>query len=144
MASSCPECGFELWLPIGRLSVTTVGLYDDARFPGRLIVALDEHHEHFDELPPELTTRFVADLQAAGRLLRQATGSQRINYAVLGNMEPHIHAHVIPRGGPHDPQPNKAPWQSSAPRAALAADERAKLIADLARALVDQGGNADL
>jgi len=36
----CATCGFELHHPIATLSVSALGLYDDARFPGRCILAL--------------------------------------------------------------------------------------------------------
>src|SRR5690606_22953314 len=47
----CAACGFELARPIARLRASTVALYDDARFPGRCVLALDEHATLLEDLP---------------------------------------------------------------------------------------------
>jgi diadenosine tetraphosphate (Ap4A) HIT family hydrolase len=41
--------------------------------------------------------QFLADMAAVGDAVLACTGALRINYAMLGNMEPALHAHVIPR-----------------------------------------------
>jgi diadenosine tetraphosphate (Ap4A) HIT family hydrolase len=38
-----------------------------------------------------------------------ATGAERINYEILGNVEPALHAHVIPRHAAEDPELRKKP-----------------------------------
>jgi diadenosine tetraphosphate (Ap4A) HIT family hydrolase len=42
-------------------------------------------------------TQFLADMSALGDALLQATDAVRINYAIFGNQEPALHAHVVPR-----------------------------------------------
>jgi diadenosine tetraphosphate (Ap4A) HIT family hydrolase len=41
--------------------------------------------------------RFLLDLARLGDAVLAVTGALRINYAMLGNLEPALHAHVIPR-----------------------------------------------
>lgn len=41
--------------------------------------------------------RFLLDMAAIGDALLAVTGALRINYALFGNLEPALHAHVIPR-----------------------------------------------
>jgi diadenosine tetraphosphate (Ap4A) HIT family hydrolase len=41
--------------------------------------------------------RFLADMTAIGDSLLEVTGAIRINYAVFGNLEPALHAHIFPR-----------------------------------------------
>ncbi len=41
--------------------------------------------------------QFLADMAALGDALLAATGALRINYAIFGNQEPALHAHVVPR-----------------------------------------------
>jgi diadenosine tetraphosphate (Ap4A) HIT family hydrolase len=41
--------------------------------------------------------RFLLDLARLGDAVLAVTGAVRINYAMLGNLEPALHAHVIPR-----------------------------------------------
>jgi len=41
--------------------------------------------------------KFLHDMCALGDVLLELTGAARINYEILGNLEPALHAHVIPR-----------------------------------------------
>lgn len=129
-STTCDECGFELWTPIWRLNVARAGLYDDARFPGRLIVSLNDHYDHLDEMPSHLLAAFMADVSEASKVLRWSLGADRVNVAVLGNQESHVHAHVIPRKS-SDPRPNHAPWQDPRPRTNLSLPEREVVMACL-------------
>ncbi|MGE0863108.1 MAG: HIT family protein [Vicinamibacterales bacterium] len=47
--------------------------------------------------------RFLDDMAALGDAVLAATGAERINYEILGNVEPALHAHVIPRFATEDP-----------------------------------------
>ena len=40
---------------------------------------------------------FLSDMSRLGDALLKVTGAARINYAIFGNAEPALHAHVIPR-----------------------------------------------
>lgn len=42
-------------------------------------------------------TLFMQDVARLGDAVLKVTGAARINYAILGNLEPALHAHVIPR-----------------------------------------------
>ena len=42
---------------------------------------------------------FLSDMSRLGDALLKVTGATRINYAIFGNQEPALHAHVIPRYG---------------------------------------------
>ena len=41
--------------------------------------------------------QFLGDMAALGDAVLAVTGAERINYEILGNVEPALHAHVIPR-----------------------------------------------
>lgn len=41
--------------------------------------------------------QFLMDMAALGDAVQKVTHALRINYAILGNLEPALHAHVIPR-----------------------------------------------
>lgn len=45
---------------------------------------------------------FLSDMAAAGDAVLRATGAVRINYMMLGNLEPALHAHVFPRFADED------------------------------------------
>lgn len=42
-------------------------------------------------------TQFLMDMSRVGDALLKISGALRINYAILGNVDPALHAHVIPR-----------------------------------------------
>jgi len=71
---------------------------------------LKDHHEELHSLDPGKLIAFMRDVQAAGAAIQKVTGAPRINYAILGNAVPHIHAHIFPRQLPRDPVPNSSPW----------------------------------
>jgi diadenosine tetraphosphate (Ap4A) HIT family hydrolase len=57
-----------------------------------------------DPVVPDLNTlggderaRFLDDMAAIGDALLEVTRARRINYEILGNLEPALHAHLFPR-----------------------------------------------
>lgn len=129
---ACYECGFDLWLPIASVGSCQIGLYDDARFPGRLIVSLIDHYEHLEEAPAEVASAFIRDVQWSAKVLREVTRSDRVNIAVLGNQEPHVHAHLIPRIPAREPLPRHSPWADPRPITKLSSTDRFRLLEQLA------------
>jgi diadenosine tetraphosphate (Ap4A) HIT family hydrolase len=53
-------------------------------------------------LTGEARRQFLADMAALGDAVLAVTGAERINYEILGNVEPALHAHVIPRHASED------------------------------------------
>ena len=122
----CPECDFTLYIPVAEMDVTVLGLYSDSRFPGRCLLALKEHCEDLVDLSTQTVVRMYEDVRRAAAAIRKTTGAQRINYAVLGNVEPHLHFHLIPRAADSDPLPGQPPWNGTLedePLTATAIDE---------------------
>ena len=54
---------------------------------------------------------FLSDMSRIGDALLKVTGAVRINYAIFGNQEPALHAHIIPRYA-DEPEKMRAeqPW----------------------------------
>ncbi len=52
---------------------------------------------HLNALSRAARNQFMADLGSLGDAVLEATGALRINYAIFGNLEPALHAHVHPR-----------------------------------------------
>ena len=52
---------------------------------------------HLNALGAPERDRFMADLGRLGDAVLATTGALRINYAIFGNLEPALHAHVHPR-----------------------------------------------
>jgi diadenosine tetraphosphate (Ap4A) HIT family hydrolase len=52
---------------------------------------------HLNALAPAAQVAFFADVARLGQAVLDLTGALRINYALFGNLEPALHAHVLPR-----------------------------------------------
>ncbi len=52
---------------------------------------------HLNALTGPARAAFLADMARLGDAVLEATRALRINYAMFGNLEPALHAHVIPR-----------------------------------------------
>ncbi|MFM8535654.1 MAG: HIT family protein [Acidimicrobiia bacterium] len=50
-----------------------------------------------NSLTGDARDQFLRDMAALGDAVLSVTGAERINYEILGNVEPALHAHVIPR-----------------------------------------------
>jgi diadenosine tetraphosphate (Ap4A) HIT family hydrolase len=82
---------------------------------------------------------FLSDMSRLGDALLKVTGAARINYAIFGNQDPALHAHVIPRylDEPEDLR-TQQPWAydwSAAPLfdRAAAADFADNVLKELTR-----------
>ena len=106
----CSECGIRFGGIVASLESGALAHYSDREFPGRCVLVLHEHAEHLEELPVETFTQLMLDVRRAGRAIREVTGATRLNYAVLGNAAPHLHVHLIPRGGATDLRGTDTPW----------------------------------
>lgn len=131
----CSRCDFELWIPVASLDVSEVGFYNDRRFPGRCLVVLRDHHEHLASMPESTYLSFSRDVRRVGSSLHEAVGAHRVNYAVLGNTEPHVHAHVIPRGASGDEKLHRTPWEHPEPKSEMSKDRVTAIIRRLRESL---------
>jgi diadenosine tetraphosphate (Ap4A) HIT family hydrolase len=50
-----------------------------------------------NDLTPDQRAQFLLDMTAIGDALLATTDAYRINYEILGNSEPALHAHIFPR-----------------------------------------------
>jgi diadenosine tetraphosphate (Ap4A) HIT family hydrolase len=81
--------------------------------------------------------QLFADVAKAGRAIRLATEAVRINYAALGNVERHVHYHLIPRVARGDPIPSRPPWEHPQSRTSLPAAEAERLSGAIKAAMAD-------
>ena len=66
---------------------------------------------HLNAMQPSYRDQFLKDMAALGDAVFAVTGALRINYAMFGNVEPALHAHVIPRYINEAPELKTAhPW----------------------------------
>jgi diadenosine tetraphosphate (Ap4A) HIT family hydrolase len=64
---------------------------------GYLLLLPDPVVSDLNALTPERRAQFLLDMSRLGDALMRTLSPVRINYAIFGNLEPALHAHVIPR-----------------------------------------------
>ena len=135
----CPICSFGLWLTLAKLQVSVLGLYDDARFPGRCILALNDHMEDFSLIESHMACDFFQDCQKAARAIEAALNVNRVNIAILGNEVAHVHFHLIPRRPVDEPVPTRPPWEHPEPKSRLSETERIEISSRIKQELIRVG-----
>lgn len=65
--------------------------------PGYCVLAPDPVVESINALTGDRRAQFLLDMVAVGDALLAVTDAWRINYAIAGNVEPALHAHIRPR-----------------------------------------------
>ena len=86
---------------------------------GYCLLLPDPVVEDLNSLATEARAAFLADMARVGDALLALTGALRINYAIYGNLEPALHAHVFPRRADEPTELRTAqPWAWDWARAA--------------------------
>lgn len=82
-------------------------------FHGHLQVVYKEHVEQVTDLSPLEFSRFSRDLLRAAGIVREVFKPDKLNYALLGNWQPHLHWHIYPRYRHEEGfgQPPVIPWK---------------------------------
>lgn len=107
--AACPTCGFRLGEPIASLDVSDLCFISDHRFPGRCVLTLHEHATELFEASTSARRSFAEDMSRAARAIKLAVNAFKMNYEILGNSDPHIHCHLIPRQR-DEPNPRAPAW----------------------------------
>ena len=64
---------------------------------GYVILLADPVVADLNALNQPQRARFLCDMALVGDALLEVTGAYRINYAIMGNSDPFLHAHIVPR-----------------------------------------------
>ncbi|KKB11004.1 hypothetical protein VE25_14530 [Devosia geojensis] len=84
------------WL-VARVSSGWVVMSDKQVVPGQLILLADPVVTTLNDLGPRERISFLTDMVLIGDALLAVTGCLRVNYDILGNTDPALHAHIVPR-----------------------------------------------
>ncbi len=82
---------------ICRISSGWVVLGDVQFLPGYSLLLPDPVVPHLNEMDAETRKVFLYEMSVVGDVILEITGAARINYEMLGNVEPALHAHIFPR-----------------------------------------------
>jgi diadenosine tetraphosphate (Ap4A) HIT family hydrolase len=96
---------------IARLPAGWAVMGDPQVLAGYCLLLPDPVVPHLNALSADMQAAFLADMARLGQAVHALTGAVRINYALFGNLEPALHAHVVPRYA-DEPEPLRAahPW----------------------------------
>ena len=64
---------------------------------GYAILLADPVVASINDLDHQQRAEYLGDMAMIGDALLEVTAAQRINYGILGNSDPFLHAHIIPR-----------------------------------------------
>ncbi len=96
---------------IARLASGWAVMGDPQVLRGYCLLLPDPLVPHLNAMSAPQQAAFLADMVRLGQAVLEVTGARRINYAMLGNLEPALHAHVFPR---YDSEPAELksahPW----------------------------------
>jgi diadenosine tetraphosphate (Ap4A) HIT family hydrolase len=83
---------------IAELAISTLFLYREQRFRGYCILSFSAWDAtSLEALSDEEYQQFFMDLRMASNAVRSALSPDHMNYELLGNSNPHLHWHIIPR-----------------------------------------------
>jgi diadenosine tetraphosphate (Ap4A) HIT family hydrolase len=96
---------------IARLPSGWAVMGDPQVLRGYCLLLPDPVVPHLNAMAPAAQARFLADMSQLGQAVLELTGALRVNYAMFGNLEPALHAHVFPRHPDEPPELYRAhPW----------------------------------
>ena len=85
-------------------------LIGDQQFiPGYCLLLADPVVPDLNALTGAQRTQYLDDMAAIGDALLEVTEAYRINYEILGNTEPALHAHIFPRYMSEPDEPRAVP-----------------------------------
>lgn len=99
----CPLCAprpdsSPQWLKVATLAGSTLYLDRNQTYPGHCQLIFDRRHvEGLELLTPKEYAEQMSDLMRAANAISQAFKPDRMNYASMGNVVPHLHWHLVPR-----------------------------------------------
>jgi len=82
---------------ICRISSGWVVLGDVQFLRGYSLLLPDPVVPHLNAMDAETRKTFLYEMSAIGDVILELTAAVRINYEMLGNIEPALHAHIFPR-----------------------------------------------
>jgi diadenosine tetraphosphate (Ap4A) HIT family hydrolase len=92
----------ELARVIARMPSGWAVLGDPQITAGYCLLLPDPVVPDLNALTGDARRQFLDDMARLGDAVLAVTGGERINYEILGNVEPALHAHVIPRHASED------------------------------------------
>ena|SRR5438067_651447 len=119
--------------PVGDLALTRVLAMNDANYPWVILVPRRADVVEIIDLDAAERGQLMAEIAQVSAALKALTGCDKLNVAVIGNVVPQLHVHVVARRTSDAAWP-KPVW-GAAPAKSYSGGELDSFIAALRRAL---------
>jgi len=83
--------------PVCELTLCSVRLMDDARFPWLILVPRQPFLRELVDLSADDQVTLLREINRASRVLQRLYRTDKLNVGALGNLVPQLHVHVISR-----------------------------------------------
>ena len=84
-------------MTVTRLRSVRVVMGERQVLTGYCLLLPDPVVPHLNALPSDMRGQFLSDMAMVGDSLLATTQALRVNYAIYGNVDPALHAHIFPR-----------------------------------------------
>jgi diadenosine tetraphosphate (Ap4A) HIT family hydrolase len=111
---------------ICRVQSGWVVLGDSQFLPGYTLLLSDPVVSSLNDMTPKARSVFLEEMACVGDALLRCTDAYRVNYEILGNLDPALHAHIFPRYMSEPEEKRKLPvwYYEKAIREAVSFDSR--------------------
>lgn len=94
---------------VKELDTSYVVLADSQYYEGYTLLLSKTHCRELHELGAFREVNFLLEMAYVARAVHKAFKPNKLNYELLGNKDPHLHWHIIPRNI-DDPRPMEPIW----------------------------------
>ena len=131
-----------------RLSSGWAVIGDVQFLEGYCLLLPDPVVSSLNDLSSRKRLAFLNDMTLIGDAILEVTGASRINYEVLGNTEPELHAHIFPRFADEPEDKRRMPvwfydWSSAPKFSHIEHSDLARRLQTSITKLVEQSGELD-
>lgn len=82
---------------VALLPYARVYLNNEQEYPGRCYVVLNSHKTELFQLDEDELAGFMSDVAKVAAAIQAAFAPDKINYAVYGDIDSHVHFHIVPK-----------------------------------------------
>lgn len=84
-------------IEIKEFEYSTFYLNKDQKYYGRSILAFKKHKKEIFELTNIERASFFDELSLVALTLNKVVNPDKLNYAIYGDLVPHLHVHIVPK-----------------------------------------------
>ncbi len=87
----------DLMIKVCDLEASTLYMFKEQTYKGRLLVAYKEHASEICDLTDEERNTFMKDVARAAQAMHKAFSPAKVNYGAYGDTMKHLHYHLVPK-----------------------------------------------